>query len=235
MLVDDRAGSRWSAVLVAATALMGTIALIMVVGYAPTERVQGIVQRVFYFHVPMAWTAYLAFFVVLVASIAYLWKRDMRWDALARSSVEVGLVFTTLVLITGSLWGKPIWNTWWTWDARLTSTLVLWFTYVAYMMLRAYTPDLERGARFGAVLGIVGFLDVPIVHFSVQWWRGLHPTPVVVRSDPQLPPEMRVTLLVCGLAMLLLYVTFMVYRTRLERLRDANRLLEEEVADYAVR
>src|SRR4029434_1821662 len=98
MLVDDRAGSRWSAVLVAATALMGTIALIMVVGYAPTERVQGIVQRVFYFHVPMAWTAYLAFFVVLVASIAYLWKRDMRWDALARSSVEVGVLFTTLVL-----------------------------------------------------------------------------------------------------------------------------------------
>ncbi len=233
MLVDDRAGNRWGGILVAATALMGAIALIMVVAYAPTERVQGIVQRIFYFHVPMAWVAYLAFFVVLVASIGYLVTRDLRWDTVARASVEVGLVFTTLVLITGSLWGKPIWNTWWTWDARLTSTLVLWFTYVAYVMLRAYTPDLERGARFGAVLGIIGFLDVPIVHFSVQWWRGLHPTPVVVRSDPQLPPEMRVTLLVCMIAMTLLYVTLTVYRTRLERLRDENRLLEEGGADLA--
>ncbi len=235
MIVDDRAGNRWRAILVAATALMGAIALVMVVGYAPTDRVQGIVQRVFYFHVPMAWTAYLAFLVVLVASIGYLWKRDLRWDAVARASVEVGLLFTTLVLITGSLWGKPIWNTWWTWDARLTSTLVLWFTYVAYVMLRAYTPDLERGARFGAVLGILGFLDVPIVHFSVQWWRGLHPTPVVVRSDPQLPPEMQVTLLVSGIAMLLLYATFMAYRTRLELIRDQNGLLQEnrEVAGVA--
>ncbi len=235
MIVGDRAGSRWGAVLIAATALMGAISLVMVVGYAPTERVQGIVQRIFYFHVPMAWTAYLAFFVVLVSSIGYLWTRDLRWDTVARASVEVGLLFTTLVLITGSLWGKPIWNTWWTWDARLTSTLVLWFAYVAYVMLRAYTPDLERGARFGAVLGIVAFLDVPIVHFSVQWWRGLHPSPVVVRSDPQLPPEMRVTLLLCVITMTLLYATFMVYRTRLERLRDENRLMREglEVTDVA--
>jgi heme exporter protein C len=197
--------------------------------------VQGIAQRIFYFHVPMAWTAYLAFFVVLVASIGYLWTRDLRWDTVARASVEIGLLFTTLVLITGSLWGKPIWNTWWTWDARLTSTLVLWFIYVAYVMLRAYTPDLERGARFGAVLGILGFLDVPIVHFSVQWWRGLHPSPVVVRPDPQLPPEMRLTLVVCVTAMVLLYATFMVYRTQLERLRDENRMLAEELegADLA--
>ncbi len=227
MIVGDRSRSRWGPVLSAATALMGAISLLMVVGYAPTERVQGVVQRIFYFHVPMAWTAYLAFFVVLVASIGYLRTRDLRWDAVARASVEVGLLFTTLVLITGSLWGKPIWNTWWTWDARLTSTLVLWFTYVAYVMLRAYTPDLERGARFGAVLGVIGFLDVPIVHFSVQWWRGLHPSPVVVRSDPQLPPEMRTTLLVCMIAMTLLYATFMIYRTRLERIRDEIRLLQE--------
>jgi heme exporter protein C len=233
MIAEGHTGNRWGTILIAATALVGAIALVMVIGYAPTDRVQGIVQRIFYFHVPMAWTAYLAFFVVLVASIGYLWTRDLRWDAVARASAEVGLVFTTLVLVTGSLWGKPIWNTWWTWDARLTSTLVLWFTYVAYVMLRAYTPDLERGARFGAVLGILGFLDVPIVHFSVQWWRGLHPTPVVVRSDPQLPSEMQLTLAICMVAMTLLYVTFMVYRTGLERLRDENRVLQEEVAGIA--
>src|SRR5205823_2169850 len=133
--------------------------------------VQGIVQRVFYFHVPMAWVSYLAFFVVLVASVMYLWKRDLTWDAVARASVEIGVVFTTLVLITGSLWAKPIWNTWWTWDARLTSTLVLWFIYVAYIMLRASTPDVERGARFGAVLGTTGFSDIPILRFSGQRWR----------------------------------------------------------------
>jgi heme exporter protein C len=235
MIAADPTSPRWGPLLAAATGAMGLVALVMVVLYAPTERVQGVAQRIFYFHVPMAWTAYLAFFVVLVASVAYLWTRDLRWDAVARASVELGLLFTTLVLITGSLWGKPIWNTWWTWDARLTSTLVLWFIYVAYVMLRAYTPDLERGARFGAVLGILGFLDVPIVHFSVQWWRGLHPSPVVVRPDPQLPPEMQLTLAVCAIAIILLYATFMVYRIQLEQLRDENRMLHEaqEEADVA--
>src|SRR5438094_2959063 len=213
--------------LLVATAATGVAALAMTVGYAPTDRVQGIVQRVFYFHVPMAWVAYLAFAVVLVASIVYLWKRDLRWDAVARASVEIGVLFTTLVLVTGSLWGKPIWNTWWTWDGRLTSTLVLWFVYVGYLMLRAYTPDPERAARLSAVLGIVGFIDIPIVHFSVQWWRTLHPAPVLARSDPQLPAEMILTLLVSLVAMTLLFATLLVYRTRLERLRDENRELAQ--------
>src|SRR5581483_2904919 len=167
---------RWLAWATIAACL---VALAMIVFYVPTDRVQGVVQRLFYFHLPLAWIAYLAFFMVLVASIAYLVTRNLRWDTIARASVELGVLFTTLTLVTGSLWGKPIWNTWWTWDARLTTTLVLWFIYVGYMMLRAYTPDLERAARFGAILGIVGFVDIPIVHFSVQWWRTLHPEPVV--------------------------------------------------------
>ena len=198
----------------------------MVVFYAPSDRVQGVVQRIFYFHVPMAWVAYLAFFVVLVGSIGYLATRQPRWDALARSSAEIGVLFTTLVLVTGSLWGKPIWNTWWTWDARLTSTLILWFVYVAYLMLRAYTPELERAARLGAVVGIVGFVDIPIVHFSVEWWRTLHPEPVVARANPQAPPEMIATLLVSLLAMTLVYAAFLLYRARLEELNDENRALE---------
>ena len=218
--------------LVIATVAAAAVALAMIVGYAPNDRVQGVVQRIFYFHVPMAWVAYLAFGVVLVASVAYLWKRDSRWDAVARASVEIGVLFTTLVLVTGSLWGKPIWNTWWTWDGRLTSTLVLWFIYVGYMMLRAYTPDPERAARLSAVLGIVGFLDIPIIHFSVQWWRTLHPEPVIARSNPQLPFEMILTLAVSLVAMTLLYATLIGYRTLLERVRDENReLLQAEAPE----
>jgi len=224
-------GSALTTILTAATVLLTVVSLGMIVFYAPMERVQGVVQRIYYFHVPMAWVAYLAFLVVLVASVMYLWKRDMKWDRVARASVEVGVVFTTMVLITGMLWGKPIWNTYWTWDARLTSTLVLWFIYVAYIMLRSYTPDVERGARLGAVLGIVGFIDVPIIHFSVTWWRTLHPAAVVAptleRTTPNAPPQTVITLLVCLLTMTLVYATFMVYRTGLERLRDQNRELEQ--------
>src|SRR6266545_5112949 len=212
--------------LLGATVAFGALALAMII-HAPIEQTQGVVQKIFYFHVPMAWVAYLAFAAVLVGSIAYLWKRDARWDAIARSSVEIGVLFTTLVLISGSLWGKPIWNTWWTWDGRLTSTLVLWFIYVGYLMLRAYTPDPERAARLSAVLGIVGFVDIPIIHFSVQWWRTLHPEPVIARSDPQLPAEMILTLAVALVAMTLLYATLLAYRTRLELARDETRELAE--------
>jgi heme exporter protein C len=194
--------------------------------YVPTDRVQGIVQRIFYIHVPMAWIAYLAFFVVLVGSVGYLWKRTAVYDRVARASAEIGVLATTLVLILGSLWAKPIWNTWWSWDARLTTTLVLWFIYVGYLMLRAYTPDPDRGARFGAVLGIVGFADVPIIHYSVEWWRTLHPEPIVVRETPQLPPEMLLTLFVSLAALTLVYAAFLVYRVHLERLEDENRELE---------
>lgn len=217
-------------VLVGLTLLSSALGVGMVIFYAPADRIQGIVQKIFYLHLPLAWVAYLAFLVVLVASVLYLWKRDLRWDALARSSVEIGVLFTTLVIVTGSLWAKPVWNTWWTWDARLTSTLVLWFIYISYLMLRAYTPDQERAARFGAILGIVGFIDVPIIHFSVQWWRTLHPEAVVARAAPQAPPEMLVTLGVCLLAATLTYLTLLVYRTWLEHTRDENRELEYELA-----
>ena len=196
---------RWGKPLMFGAAASSVLALAMGAFYVPIDRLQGIVQKIFYLHVPMAWVAYLAFFVVLIGSVGYLWKRRPVWDQVARSSAEIGVLFTTLFLIMGSLWAKPIWNTWWTWDARLTSTLVMWFIYVGYLMLRAYTPDQERSARFGAVLGIVGFVDIPIIHYSVEWWRTLHPEAVVVRDQPQLPPEMGATLAVSMLAVTLLY------------------------------
>jgi heme exporter protein C len=215
-------GTRWRLVLGVVTALALLGGAWMALFYAPTERVQGNAQRIFYFHVPLAWTAYLAFFVVLVGSIGYLWKRSSRLDTLALSSAEVGLVLTTLVLVTGSLWGKTVWGTWWSWDPRLTATLVLWFVYLGYGMVRQFAMGEERARRIAAVLGIVGFVDVPIVHQSVVWWRSLHPDPVVLNaSGPQLPGAMLATLLVNLAAFTLLYIYMLVERIRVARLEDA--------------
>ncbi|MEZ4523100.1 MAG: cytochrome c biogenesis protein CcsA [Thermomicrobiales bacterium] len=165
--------------------------------YAPTDSIQGHAQRIFYVHVPMAWLAYLAYGVLFVGCVGYLWKKNPKWDRLARASAELGFLFTTLVLITGSLWGRPIWGTWWQWEARLTTTLVLWFIYLGYFMLRSYAGDRERAARHSAVLGIIGAIDIPIIHQSVEWWRTLHPEPVVLdTTGPNLPDSMLYTLLV---------------------------------------
>jgi heme exporter protein C len=202
------------------------IALYMTFLYAPTDSVQGPVQRVFYLHLPMAWIAYLAFFIVFVASIAYLIKRNRRWDQLARSSAEVGLVFTTLVLITGSIWGRPIWGTFWEWDARLTTTLILWFIYLGYFMVRAYISDQERAMRYAAVIGIIGFIDVPIIHMSVRWWRTLHPEPVVTQSGgPAMPDSMLFTLVVSLLAFTIFFVCLVYQKLLIEQAKD-------DIADF---
>ncbi|MDQ2808767.1 MAG: cytochrome c biogenesis protein CcsA [Chloroflexota bacterium] len=199
-----------------ATAITMLIAVGMSFLYAPPDLVQGQAQRIFYFHVPLAWVAYLAFFMVLMGSVGYLWRKQDSWDRLAAASAEIGLVLTSLVLISGSMWGKTIWGTWWSWDPRLTATLVLWFIYLGYAMTRALTAAPERAKRLAAVLGIVGFLDVPIVHQSVVWWRSLHPAPVVLNAaGPQLPGSMLATLLVGLLAYTLLYSFLLVWRVRI--------------------
>ena len=216
-----RAGPDVRSVLASLSALGLLSTLAGALLYAPTERVQGDVQRIFYFHVPLAWVAYLAFFVVFGASVAYLRTRRERWDALALASAEVGLLFTTLVLVTGSLWARPIWGTWWSWDARLTTTLVLWLLYAGYRMVRAYAGDAARGARYAAVLGIVGFLDVPLVHQSVVWWRTLHPGPTVVQAGGRIgmPAPMFQVLLLSLLAFTLLYLYLLRERVGLEGAR----------------
>ncbi len=223
---------RWIEILGWATFVVMTAALFMAFVYAPTERVMGPPQRVFYMHVPSAWTAFLSFFVVAIASALYLWKRERRWDILALSSAELGVVFTTLALITGSFWGRNVWGTWWTWDARLTSTLVLWLIYVAYLMLRAYAEEGPRQARYAAVLGIIGALDIPIIHFSVLWWRTLHPQPTVVRpGGPTLDPRMTQSLMVALLAFTLLYAFLLSHRIQLERTRDKVGGLKQALAE----
>jgi len=148
--------------------------------YAPEEKTMGDVQRIFYFHVASWWIAFLAFAMVFGASAAYLATRRRFYDTLALASAEIGVVFTSMGLFTGPLWAKPAWGISWTWDTRLTTALVLWLIYVGYLMLRRYVPDESKRANLAAVTGIIGFVDVPIVYFSIRWWRTQHPQPVVM-------------------------------------------------------
>lgn len=186
--------------------------LVMGFGIAPREVTQGTVQRIMYVHVPFAWVAYLAFAVVFVASIVYLWRRSAPADRVAHASAEVGVVFTGLAIATGSLWGKPTWGTWWTWDARLTSVALMFVLYLGYLMLRGMIEDRERGARYAAVLGIIAALDIPLVHFSVFWWRTLHQPPSIRPGSSAMPGVMLAALLVNVVAFTLLYAYFVAKR-----------------------
>ncbi|HPG41233.1 MAG TPA: cytochrome c biogenesis protein CcsA [bacterium] len=195
------------------TFLLLLIALYCAFIYAPTETSMGDVQRIFYFHVPSAWVSFLAFFVVCLTSILYLKTGKDKWDRLAAASAEIGVLFIVIVLITGPLWAKPVWGTFWTWDARLTTSFVLFLIYAAYLMLRSYAVNSERGARLAAVFGIVGFADVPIVYMSIRWWRTLHPQPVIAGGEGSgLAPQMLTALLVSLLAFTVLYITLLKIR-----------------------
>jgi len=200
-------------------------ALYLVFIYVPTEETMGIVQRIFYFHVPLAWVSFLAFFIVFLGSIRYLWKRALKWDIIASSSAEVGILFTTLFLITGSIWAKPIWGVWWTWSPRLTSALVLWLIYVAYLIVRSYAADEQRAARFSAIVGIVGFIDVPIVALAITLWRTQHPEPVVFQGG--LTPPMLFTLLVCLAAFSALYCLLLITKVSMTNKEIEIRRLKE--------
>ncbi|MDQ3674147.1 MAG: cytochrome c biogenesis protein, partial [Gemmatimonadota bacterium] len=182
-------------------------AIVRVVFFTPLELRQGAAQKIFYIHVPAAWVAFLAFALVAIASAIYLWLRDARLDRFAESSAEVGVIFTSVVLITGPLWAKPIWGTYWAWwDVRLVSTLFLWFIYVSYIVLRGAVESPALRARYSAVLGILGALLIPFIHLSVYLFTTLHPLPIVGKaSKPSLPGEMLVTLLVSLAAFTLLY------------------------------
>ena len=210
-------------ILVAALAVIA--AYVRVIWFTPTEATQGLAQKIYYLHLPAALNAYLAFGVVFVTSIVYLWLREERADRVAEASAEVGLLFTTVVLTTGPIWGKPIWGTWWTWDARLTLTLFLWFIYAGYIVLRGAIVEPSLRARYSAVLGILGALLIPFIHLSVYLFRTLHPMPIMLQPqalvNPPLSPEMETTFLVSSLAFLLLCVALVVSRYRLATLRAA--------------
>ncbi|MEJ7812854.1 MAG: cytochrome c biogenesis protein CcsA [Gemmatimonadaceae bacterium] len=213
-----RTGVDWMLV-VAIAAVAGTFVRAML--FTPVEARQGPAQKIFYVHAPSAWVAFLAFGLVAVAGLLYLWLRDLRLDRIAESSAEVGLAFTTIVLTTGPLWGKPVWGTWWTWDARLTLTLFLWFIYAGYLVLRGAVEDRAQRARYAAVLGALGALLIPFIHLSVYLFRTLHPQPIVMKpSAPSLPGEMLTTLLLAFASFTLLYVALLRARYRLATIRD---------------
>jgi heme exporter protein C len=205
-----------------AAAVGVVVTYIRAIYFTPTEAIQGPAQKIFYIHAPAAWVAFLAFGLVGLASVLYLWLREARLDRIAEASAEVGLIFTTVVLITGPLWGKPIWGTYWTWDARLTLTLFLWFIFVAYIVLRGAIDDREMRARYCAVLGILGALLIPFIHLSVYLFRTLHPKPILMKPDaPSLPPEMLTTVLLAFAAFTLLYVALLRARYRYAVERDS--------------
>ena len=192
---------------------------------------QGPAQKIFYIHAPAAWVAFMAFGLVAIASVLYLWLREDRLDRIAESSAEVGVVFTTVVLTTGPLWGRPVWGTYWTWDARLTLTLFLWFIYVAYLVMRGALDDRAMRARYSAVLGILGALLIPFIHLSVYLFRTLHPRPIVMKpSAPSLPGEMLTTLLIAFASFTLLYIALLRARYRYAVTRDGANPAEEHRA-----
>jgi heme exporter protein C len=196
-------------------------AYVRAIWFTPPEATQGLAQKIYYLHLPAALNAYIAFGVVAVTSVVYLWLKDARADRVAESSAEVGLLFTTVVLTTGPIWGKPIWGTWWTWDARLTLTLFLWFIYAGYLVLRGAITDVEMRARYSAVLGVLGALLIPFIHMSVYLFRTLHPMPIVLKPErPSLPGEMLTTLLFSFAAFFLVYLALLRARYRLAVERD---------------
>ncbi len=196
------------------TCVLMVAALFMVFVYVPTEADQGIVQRIFYFHVPCAWVAFAAFALVAISGVFYLWLGQQVWDDLGYAAAESGMVFCTLVLITGSIWAKPIWGAWWTWDSRLTTTLILWLLYGGYLMLRAMADDTPQVARFAAVVGIAAALDVPIIIVSVRLWRTIHPAVLVTRQGGHglEDPRMVATLLVSMTAFTALFIWLLCLR-----------------------
>ena len=222
MIVTSKSGlANVIGVAALATLLIGSFVGLFVV---PADRMQGDIQRLMYVHVPAAWLAFLSFFVVFLMSVLYLIQRDLRWDRVAHSSAEIGVVFTVLTLALGSMWGKPTWGVWWTWDPRLTTTAIMLAIYVGYLAIRSFAEDPDKRARWAAIVGIIGFANVPIVYLSVIWWRTLHQPPSSPRS---VSPEILWTLMFNLAAFTLVYIYLMVRRIRLAKLEGE---LEQRMA-----
>jgi len=199
---------------------------------APDEHTMHAVQRIFYMHVASAWTAAVAFLIVALAGVLYLVKRESRFDWLGIAAAETGVAFTTVVLITGPIWAKPVWGIWWTWDARLTLTFVLWLMYIAYLLIRTLVEDLQRRATLCAVYGIFAFADVPLVWFSIRWWRTQHPQPVIGGGEGSgLDPTMWKVLLFTWAAVSLLFALMVRQRYRLEAARHETELLRQQLEE----
>jgi heme exporter protein C len=223
--------SRMDVLVIALAALVILVSIILVFGVAPTaDRLSGgDVQRIFYFHVGIAWIAGLAMFVTFISSILYLARGEQRkYDMVAAASVEIGVIFGFMVLLSGMLWARPVWNTWWSWDPRLTTTAITEFIYIAYLMLRSAVDDPQRRARFSAVYGIIGFVSVPITYFSTKWFQTIHPD---LGQTPGfgLTASMRPPMFVAIIAFTLVYLVLIIIRTRVERSADEVARLKHDI------
>lgn len=215
--------------LAAATAILFAVALYEIFLVAPTEAQMGIVQKIFYFHVPSAYSMYVGFTLAMIGSIGYLWRRQERWDALAVAGAEVGLVFCAIVLITGPLWARKAWGVWWTWDPRLTTTMLAGLVFTSFCVLRSFGSAGEAEKRFAAGLAIVGFFLLPVIHYSVQQWRGQHPT-VITRAGGGLHPDMLPALITSFVAFTALIALLVWARFRAERARQELATVETDAA-----
>ena len=208
-------------VLLIASALLMALTLYLVYFWAPTEQNLGVSQRIFYFHVPLGWIGMVSIIIVAVASIMHLATGRQRWDDLAYSTAELGVIYASLILVTGAIWGKPVWGVWWTWDPKLTTTLVLWFIYVAYLMIRAYGPMGSQGRRFASVIALIGAIDAPIIYMASIWWRTAHPAlnigPAADEAESIGDSRIYITLLVSVIAFTVMYVTLLAERYALRK------------------
>lgn len=218
-------GSAIRYVLFAASAILMVVTLYMVFFWVPTELNLGVSQRIFYFHVPLGWLGMLSIVIVAIASLLHLITGKSKWDDLAYTTAELGVLFATLILVTGSIWARGDLGWWWTWDAKLTTTLVLWFIYVGYLMVRAYSPKGSQGARYGSVVALIGAVDAPIIYMATVWWRTAHPElnvgPVATEADSIGSTSIYITLLVSTLMFTILYAYMVMERYSLRRTETA--------------
>jgi heme exporter protein C len=228
-------GTRGSRVLGIAALIALALTVFLGLVASPRDEVQGDAVRLMYVHVPSAWLAYLSFLVTAVSSALYLWKRtrSLAWDRLAGASAEIGVVFTGLALVTGMVWGRITWGFFWTWDARLTTTALLFVLFLGYLALRRMAANPEQRAKRAAIAGLIAFVDVPIVHMSVNWWRTLHQEPTILRPDmdPQIDGFMLTTLFLAVVAFTIAYIWLLVHRNRVAMLED---LVDAHGLDVAI-
>ncbi len=208
--------------------LLVIVDLYLALIWSPPEKTMGNLIRIMYFHVSSVWIAYVAFGVTLVLGIVCLIRPSLRLDKLAACSAEIGILYTTLTLVTGMLWAKPVWNTWWTWDPRLTTTLMLWLLYVAYFLLRALLTDDFRRIRVTSIWSLIAFADIPVIHFAVEWWKSIHPQ-VIDETGVFMPSSMLFTLLFSFFTFLCLYILLLILRYEQSRMQTRIRELGDKV------
>lgn len=216
-------------ILYSVTLILMVLSTYAVFLYAPNEVVMGPVQRIFYFHMGSVWVATIAFIIVFISSIAYLINRKIKWDILAYTSAELGVLFITITIITGSIWAKPVWGTWWTWDPQLTTTFILWILYIIYLLIRANSGYDEKKAKYSAVFAIIAFLDLPLVYISARVMRGISPV-VFGPGGGGIEPKMMHVLLLTLLAFTFLFLVLIIERVRIENMKYKIALIKHSEA-----